>query len=59
MSLFRLRVKVTMTLAWKDNQLGIRNSLRQDVGAGAVRQVADYEMIVVADEDQGRHFDVL
>src|SRR4030095_4367332 len=58
MSLFRLRVKVTMTLARKDDQLGIRNSLRQDVGAGAMRQVADHKMIVVPHKDQGRYFDV-
>src|SRR4030095_4369698 len=59
MSLFRFRVKVTMTLPRKDDQLGIRNSLRQDVGAGAMRQVADHKMIVVPHKDQGRYFDVL
>ncbi len=50
MSLFRLGVKVTMSLARKDDQLGIRNSLRQDVSAGTVRQVTDDEMIVVASD---------
>jgi len=59
MNLFRLGVKVTMSLPRKDDQLGIRNSLRQDVGPGAMRQVTDDEMIVVADEDQSRYFDVL
>src|SRR4030095_132161 len=57
-SLFRLRVKVTMTLARKDDQLGIRNYIRQDAGAGAMRQVADHKMIVVPHKDQGRYLDV-
>src|SRR4029453_8550252 len=58
-SLFRFGVEVAVPLPRKDDQLGIRNSLRQDVSAGAVRQVTDDEMIVVADEDQSRYFDVL
>jgi len=59
MNLFRLGVKITMSLARKDDQLGIRNSLRQDVSAGTMRQVADDEMVVVAYKDQSRYFDVL
>src|SRR5215510_3549674 len=54
----RLSVKVTVSLPRKDNQLGIGNTLREDISTSAMRHVADNEVIVVSHKDQGGYFDV-
>ena len=55
---FRLSVKVTVPLPRKDNQLGIWNTVREDISTGAMRHVTDNEVIVVSHKNQGWYFDV-
>jgi len=56
---FRLGIKIAVALAGQYDLLGIWNPLGEDVGAAAVRHVADDKMIVVANEDQRGDFDVV
>src|SRR5262245_267488 len=58
MNFFRLSVKVTVPLSRKNNQLGIWNTLRQNISTSTMRHVTDNEVIVVADKDKRWHSDV-
>ena len=55
---FRLSVKVTVPLPRKDNQLGIWNTLGENISTSAMRHVTDNEVIVVSHKDQGGYFNV-
>lgn len=58
MNFFWLGIKVTVSLARKDDELGIWNTLGEDISTRAMRHITDNEVIVVSHKDQGGYFDV-
>src|SRR5215831_12154440 len=55
---FWLGIKVAVSLARKDDELGIWNTLGEDISTRAMRHITDNEVIVVSHKDQGGYFDV-